>query len=237
MGKVLAMSRAGLAALVAGLALAGCGNDRSASGGEAFLAAGRVLSEQVRALRPGGAGGGANGGQPVSRALVADFPDPLLYAQIPARGADGLLGMIARNGDAVTWATPDQITLTLKGGMVVATRGLGDDLMSAQVPDVAALADAGGGRALRRHFHIAGDEGRRREDFRCAIAVTGPETIEVLERRHETLHLTETCADPATPGAPVFVNEHWIEPGGLMRRSRQWLGAAIGHIELQRVVD
>jgi len=231
MGKVLAMSRAGLA-LAAGLVLAGCGNDPGATGGEAFLAAGRVLTEQVRALRPGAAGA-----PPVSRAAIGDFPDPLLHARIPGRGAEALLGVIAQSGETVTWATPDQITLTLKDGMVVATRGLGDDLMSAQVPDVAVLAAAGAGRALRRHFHIAGDEGRRREDFHCEIALLGPETIEVLERRHETLHLTETCADPATPATPAFVNEHWIEPGGLMRRSRQWIGAGIGRIELQRVVD
>ena len=56
-----------------------------------------------------------------------------LRVSLPETGAVAVLGPVSRSGNVTVWQTLDGITLSFQRGVLIATRGLGDDLMSADV--------------------------------------------------------------------------------------------------------
>jgi hypothetical protein len=87
---------------------------------------------------------------------IAATSEPLLFVELTETGQQVIMALTGRNGDVVTWSTADGQSISLQGGVLVATRGFGFDLMSAEVAGtVAALA--GGRRDYERFVsYIAG---------------------------------------------------------------------------------
>lgn len=168
----------------------------------------------------------------VTRAMLDRFDGALLEATRERTGQRAVLGVaISRRDDhpgrVTVWRSRDDVTLALRDGALIATRGLGGDLISAS----GAVAGAGGEKAL----HIRGlDNKDRRMVLSCTRSDLGAETVEVVERRYATRHVRETCAGPG--GSASW--DYWVEPGtGITRRSRQWAGPDIGYLTLRRLSD
>ena len=167
-----------------------------------------------------------------SRAELEQSGGSILYVALPESGAQALLSPVAQNAGSITWLTSDEITLTTRNGLVVATRGLGDDLMSADISDVLpALAD--GGRATRIHYRLDGDNRTVEMRFACEVRGGGDEMLEIVGRRVATIHLVETCQG----AGESFVNHYWLSLQGQLMQSRQWLTPGIGTVTTRRLVD
>ena len=187
-----------------------------------------LLRDRIRSL---GASGEPAFRMP-SRAELEQSGGSILYVAVPGSGAEALLSPVAQNGGSITWLTSDEITLTTRNGLVVATRGLGDDLMSADISGVLpALAD--GGRATRIHYRLDGDNRTREMRFVCEVRGDGEEVLEILGRRVTTIRLVESCAG----AGESFVNRYWLSPQGQLVQSRQWLTPGIGAVTTRRLVD
>lgn len=226
MGEVLAVRRITghfLVLAVAG-ALAGCGSSGGTTGGsyEAF----DLLRERLRGFGRGEEAAGP-AAEP-SRASIAAFTDPLILARVDDTGGLAFMVRTRSYGATAVWQSTDQVSITLVGGLLRATRGMGDDLMSADVPGLGEAAAFG-----REHYYIGGDARTRLTTFACRRESLGPETITVLERAYSTRHITETC----TAGEADFTNDYWVDSRGVMRKSRQWVSKGVGYVTLQRVVD
>jgi hypothetical protein len=134
-----------LTAALAVLALvAACGNEKSEPSGlgAAFGSVAKSTLGKVKGKR--GAATAAKAPAPVTRADLEKFGVPILRAKIEVRGADALVTPTDTKGSIVTWSTTDGTTFTLQDGVLIQTRGLGADLMSAQAPSVAELSRDGG---------------------------------------------------------------------------------------------
>ena len=59
----------------------------------------------------------------------ADHGAPTIYVTIPSLGVSGGMARISLRGNVSEWRSSDGIGLTLRGGQIIATRGLGPDLM------------------------------------------------------------------------------------------------------------
>ncbi|MBC7131878.1 MAG: YjbF family lipoprotein [Roseovarius sp.] len=163
---------------------------------------------------------------------VAALPPQLvdrdrLDVMLPARGARARLGPVARTGDVTVWQTLDGITLSMRRGLLIATRGLGDDLMSAEVDGLLALlrgaAGAGAERAAGPVPHIRSRlDGEDRTEFRSYQCTRVAVTPEAGLRRVEIL-----CVSPQDR----FANSYWMDAAGTVIRSRQWIGPASGYME------
>lgn len=130
------------------------------------------------------------------------------------------------------WSTEDSsVTVTTRQGVVIATRGLGGDLLSSRVE----VADsrpgpAGGGAQVQMIRNL---------DFRetalalsCELADLGAETIEILGQRQATRHLRQSCEG----GGGQVVNDYWTDAAsGIVWQSRQWAGPHVGYLRLRRV--
>lgn len=231
MGSRVALSGSGrLVSVTLILALlSACGSEKppasplvQAMGAVAKSALGRASAKR--------AGGGASPA-PVTRADLEKYGTPILRAVISARGADALLTQSDVKGDVVTWSTSDGTAFTLRNGILIQTRGLGPDLMSAQVPSVGQLLTAGGTHQ-RLYYFLGADDQTTRRSYDCTVAVNGKETIEIMERSYSVTHVTETCSRPQ--GA--ITNEFWIE-GSTVRKSHQLLSGGAGFVDFEKIID
>ncbi|MGD9861962.1 MAG: YjbF family lipoprotein [Pseudodonghicola sp.] len=130
------------------------------------------------------------------------------------------------------WSTEDgNVSLTTRNGLVIATRGLGGDLLSSQV-EVAENrpGPAGGGAQVQMIRDL--DYRESPLALSCDLADLGSETIEILGQRQATRHLQQRCEG----GGGRVVNDYWTDAGsGIVWQSRQWAGPYVGYLRLRRV--
>lgn len=135
-------------------------------------------------------------------------------------------------GTITVWRTETNETITVRGGVLIATRALGGDLLSTELR----LAPGGLGPASgARVMHVfTGANQQATLTLACEVSDQGAETIEIIGARHATRHLREHCAG----AGGTVVNDYWVEAGnGLIRQSRQWAGPHIGYLRLRQITD
>ena len=225
----MGMRRGFLGGLVV-LGLAGCSGGTEGPGTtlEVFQRAGELLPrpQEPEVERP-----------PVTRAALDALDGAFLEATIEDLDLLAYLFVNADRrddgpGPIVVWRTDDNITLTLRGGVLVATRGLGGDILSADTLQAPGRPGPALGTGQRRLFLRTG--GNRVETLTLACAVTdlGPDTIVIVERPHATRHLREDCQG----GGGRIVNDYWVDyDAGLVWQSRQWAGPTTGYMVFRQL--
>lgn len=218
-----------LVAVAAALALvAACGNDKGAS--NPVAAAVGQMAQATLAKGKKGAAPAAQAAAPVGRAELAAFGKPILRVQSKALGQDGFLTIADAKENVVTWTAQGQANFSLRDGVLIQTRGLGSDLMSAQAPSLAQLRS--GASYERVYYFLGPDDIGTRRTYDCTTATIGRETIEVVGKSHATTRLTETC----TRQNGKVTNDYWIE-GNTVRKSRQWASNGVTYLEFEKVID
>jgi hypothetical protein len=230
------MRRRSLAGLVALALLGACGNDRTPN--PMVAAIGDMAKSRLakvrggKAAEPGAASAKAASAEDL-RAELAKAGKPVLLVSSKTLGQTGFLRVSDAKAGVLTWTTPDGATFSQRDGVLIQTRGLRADLMSAQVPSVGQLLQAGT-PYQRVYFFLGGDDQGTRRTYDCATSILGKESIDVLGRSHSATRVTETCT--RSSGGGKLTNEYWIE-GSMIRQSRQWVSAGIGFVDFARVID
>lgn len=230
--KHLNLALAGLACLAL---LAGCGNDRTPN--PLAAAVGSAAKTGMAKLKGQKAAASATPAKSPSpeelRAELAKAGKPILLVSSQTLGQTGFLTVSDAKGGVLTWATPDGATFSQRDGVLIQTRGLGFDLMSAQAPSVGQLLQTGTPYE-RVYFFLGADDQGTRRTYSCVTTPVGRESIDVLARSHATTHVTETCT--RSSGGGKVTNEFWIE-GSTIRQSRQWVSSGLGYVDFARVID
>ncbi|GAB4388938.1 YjbF family lipoprotein [Albidovulum sp.] len=224
----------GLAAL---LAAGACGTDPQGAEG------GRLAVESLKSLTTSL---GAGRGQTPQSAPEADAATAARLAAAARQSVRGevylarlergglltVLGETGRNGRTLTLATPSGQGAMLRGGLLVATRGLGDDLMSADTDDAEALIRGRrSGTASRVYRYLDGEGIERPLPATCSYAAGGAGQAELIASAAPTVEVRETCE----AGGLTIRNRYAVDAGGRVIASRQWIGPSLGHVRLQRV--
>ena len=211
--------------MVVMLAVAGCGN-RPDQG--AFL-----KSARSGALKKTGQGSKASPAEVAAavRASLAGTDAPLALAVVEGRNATAILTRIEQNGPYETWGTPDRRTITTRGGLVTATRGLGNDLMSSNLgSSLALISGRKAGSAMRVMRFLDGENHTAEQVLSCDYALGGNKRLTAGELNNvATTQMNETCAAETTR----FTNSYLVDGRGRIVQSRQWLNPASGHILIQ----
>lgn len=166
----------------------------------------------------------------LTRAQVSSLGVPLNLVTIEKRGATGGVFQIATSGEVETWASQDKISVSLRDGIVVATRGLGEDLMSASVPTVEQLQRAGT-TYKRSHILLDGEDKAFVQSYDCHLRRSTAEQITVLEHSYATRRVVESCAS----ASGQFDNEYWLLNGGEIRKSRQFINDSVGYLVVEHL--
>lgn len=202
--------------LVAGvlLMLAGCGNDPQRADLPAQL---RQILGRIGQPQPAPTAADIRARlTPAVRAQLGNAP--LMIATLADPDRSALLIGVGQNGPVATFSTPDGITFQLRDGVLVGTRGLGHDLMSADMADTLAAIQAGGARDLVRiHRYLGGENRIVIHSYICDLIPAADGA------------LREDCQGPR--GA--FTNRYRLDRAGRVVMSRQWIGPAHGHVLLQ----
>jgi hypothetical protein len=198
------------------------------------LAQNQPLVSAVKGLADAGSGMWEDESDPrdtLTRESIDTAPnDLLLFAPVNEEAAS-VFARLSANGDRITWASDDGDSLTLRDGIVVATRGLGNDLMGADLAQVYPALVRGRGSARRVHDYLGGEDQIVRSVFQCEIVTLRAEVIEIFQRQHATRVVREACTGPAGG----FTNLYWIDAAGAIWQSRQWVSARVGRIDIQKL--
>lgn len=218
------------AAMLALALLSACGTDpevtenRSvASGFKAAAASFLTLGRQPAA---------ANLDSASVRTALQQFGQPIYGVKIDKMRYVNFMVPYGENGPIRTWASKSYETISLKDGIVVATRGFGADLMSATAPTLG-QAKSASGFFHRVYYYLDGADQPQQSDFDCNFASSGTETITVLGAAYATHRVTESCSNPQTR----FENLYWFDGSGSLRQSLQYVSAQAALVQLQRVID
>lgn len=214
------MKKSILGGLACLMFLAACGNDP-----DAFSAA-KSARALVSAKLPG-----KEEAQPApafTRAMLEAVLTPVQLVTIETRNQKALVAEIAQNGGVTTWSSVDKVTISLRNGGLVATRGLGDDLLAAAGPAPSARLAAGG--PYSRSYTL--NDGLDRAVViaaTCSVRLVGSQSIDIVEISYLVTELRERCEAKDQS----FENTYWVDRLGHVRKSRQWVSPEVGTIVIE----
>lgn len=157
--------------------------------------------------------------------VVAD-PDAFMLVQVAARGITGVAREVNANGAVRTWIGETGYSVTLDDGILVATRGLGDDLIAANTAGVRAALRQGGGATERQHDYIDARNRITTETYECVVAGVGPEEVDLGIRKVMLLLLTETCGNDRIQ----FENRYFVDDAGTIIAARQFVSQTVAYL-------
>ena len=166
--------------------------------------------------------------------LVATVDAPLLYVGVEGLGRESTVQPIETLDGVTTWRTPDGTSaISTRDGLVVATRSLGDDLMSADLAGSIAASKGQGGDGYYPRFHTTLDGEYQTEfrSFQCIVTAREPATLNILGTARATIRTDEICATPSFD----VTNSYWRGTDGELVRSEQWISEGTGVIITERL--
>jgi uncharacterized protein YcfL len=235
MGPVLEMMWRWVIAGAMGLAVAGCSSDKAPSA----VPIQAIVQAGIATLKGAGAASGPiSASEPDAatlaegRRLLEESGQPVIAVTDRGLGLATFMVPLGQNSGVTTWANPEYQTISLRDGVILATRGFGADLMSAEVPTAASLR-LGAGQHQRIHYVLDGADQTEAQQFYCSLSVSKTETISILGKSYPTKRVQEDCA--GTSGS--FTNVYWFDSAGLIRQSQQSRVAGEDKMQLQAIID
>jgi hypothetical protein len=170
----------------------------------------------------------------VTRALINTVQVPLLLADFSAKSTSFTLRQYSLNNSVQTWKSRDGVSLSFRQGVLVATRGLGDDLMSADVSNTLGMlaSDPHTEYYTRFQTYLDGEYQSRFRSFQCQETGTKQEIISIFGKEHQTTRTEETCFSLSIE----ISNIYWRGVDGLLWKTKQWVSPSIGYLVTERLV-
>lgn len=186
---------------------------------------------------------------PSQRALVAQAlhprqqqaPDPQFVA-LAQSGAPLMVVAVENRARAYTqfarqsrtttgvesWISGDHLSLGVSKGVIVATRGFGGDMMSADVTRLGPLvAERREGIAELFLSHLDGEDQVRISAYRCRVTRRGARQVDLGAYQADTSLMVADCRN----GDAAFRNLYWVEDRtGQIVQSKQWIGPFAGTV-------
>ncbi len=165
--------------------------------------------------------------------LVEPAETEAMLVTVPALRAQNYAVQASRIGNVATWRTPDNASFSFDQGIVVSTRGLGDDLMGADAEHSIFAAQGGAASwAPRINGYMNGEYQSYFITFQCRRTDLQTDRITIGDRALSATRITETCVNDERE----IENVYWRNGNGVMLKSRQWVSPNVGYMETERVI-
>lgn len=166
--------------------------------------------------------------KPAAPNIATAAPGEVMLVKIIARNAVAPMRRLSENGSTVTWISPGQVSMTFDDGILIATRGLNEDLMGADISGVRAALAAGGGTATRTHSFLDSEDQIQLRDMTCTITPDGADKVADLSGTRDALKFTENCRGDRFG----LANTYWLDQaGGKIIQTRQAVSPTVGFIQ------
>ena len=173
----------------------------------------------------------------ITRTIIDQSSTPLILVDV--LNSDQVATMEAFPGNTLfeVWLGADGSTVTTQNGLLVATRGMGHDLMGADLGAVkralnASLQGSHSKEYMRSFKYLVQDNQEKILSFTCTTVREDVETVVLFDKAYETRRIIENCQN----NNEHFQNAYWIETNGKMRKSIQWQGQNIDLILIEYLI-
>ena len=157
---------------------------------------------------------------------VVAAPQDFMLVTVASRDIAGLARMTTDNSGQRTWIGEAGYTVTLDDGLLVATRGLGGDLIAANTAGVRAILRQGGGVTERQHDYLDDRDRIQTETYTCTIEAKGPQEVDLGIRKETAEFWTETCANARIQ----FENQYFVDETGTIIAARQFVSQTVAYV-------
>ena len=215
------------------LALAACGNGPDAGkSNPQMMAIKAAFSAAVGAPDTRSSTGVTGPAAVAARQILEQDGQPIITMRNTALRFFAFMAPLGDNGPVRTWSTEAFETVALRDGIVMATRGLGNDLMSAESPTAAQIA-RGTGVYQRTYYLLDGADQTVKIAAQCDLQSLGAEVIDVLGRSYSTRKIAENCGI----NGKTVTNTYWFDRSSHVLQSQQWISPQVGQVLIQSIVD
>ncbi|GGX38771.1 hypothetical protein GCM10007385_02040 [Tateyamaria omphalii] len=166
-------------------------------------------------------------------ALIDSLTVPSLEVTIENRDATAFLIPFSERQDSGpglvrTWRSANDAQVTLRKGVIAATRGIGFDIGSVDADPAV--------QAIQKRTPISGDHtlyikngnnGIDEISLQCEMRKVADETLEIVGKSFPVVHLQENC----TGWKGVVAFDYWVDRrDSTVWQTRQWSGPDLGYI-------
>jgi hypothetical protein len=212
---------------LAGICLiAGCGTERQGATAQVFQGV-KSLFQSGPATTPPGPD------DLLTRDVIDQVVVPYAMVGIERRGAYASMTLAGTNRAHESWVTSDGAGIVLKNGVLTGTKGLGADLLTADLGGIEAMIPSAQGATTRVHRFLDGEGRIFAATYQCSLSAGGNEDVTIIGRTYATRLIIENCVSDQNS----FENKYWIgRSDGVIWQSRQWVSAGVGHVLLLTLV-
>ena len=167
----------------------------------------------------------------VTRQMIDQAKVPVLFVELSS-GQNGTLTKYPGESFGETWIGVDGATIAFSRGILISSRGMGDDLMGAStsMPDFKKIKNKE--YYKKTYSYIKEDNRIDMRVFDCSISKNHkPVIINIFDVAFETFVFTEQCKSKNFS----FKNSFYVDDKSIVRRSNQYHGDGIGHIYTERL--
>lgn len=175
-----------------------------------------------------------NAGAVLTREKIEAFGLALIRGRVEGEDISNLLTGTAVNDQYVTYVSSFRQNITMLGGLVTGTRGLGGDLLAVRAdandPIAYATPTADWPNTLTRDYRFpgVGPEGDV-ISVRCNLSRGADTTVTIVEVTYDVTPFTEVCSGDGTS----FTNTYLAQPDtGQIWQSLQWIGKKVGYVNI-----
>jgi hypothetical protein len=151
---------------------------------------------------------------------------PTMEVILRTKGTSLTLVALDRDQDIVLWSSRLGAQIALRDGVVVSTRGLGGDLMSALAPTLAEISAAPAEYARLYEF-LDGADDMQRKSYNCTT-----ENKLVGEGESKLRQVVETCI---SQDRRSISNEYVFAADNRLVVSKQWVTSSVGYAEISHI--
>ena len=169
----------------------------------------------------------------VSRAMIDQAKVPLLFVELET-GQNGTLSKYPGEGvSSITWIGVDGATITLQNGLLLATRGMGHDLMGGNTSIKIQWSNLEKEIFYQRNFsYLIEGNSLSIQSFNCSMLKnkTGV-VVENFDVKFITTLFEEKCSNEDF----AFKNEYFVDKNDIVRRANVFHSQVIGSIYIERL--
>ena len=167
----------------------------------------------------------------LTRNQLDQFGAPVLFVELQT-GQNGTFTLYPGQGVVQNWLGADGATVSLENGVLVATRGMGDDIMGAtsSIPSWNKIERSASYK--KETSYLAGNNLITQKEFECKInKFATKQLIHVWDISFKVTQYDEKC----TSIHGEINNTYYVDQFGIVRRSIQYHSDTIGEVLIERI--
>jgi len=157
---------------------------------------------------------------PNSKKWLEQFKQPIILTSSTDKKNQATLVSLGNNEERLTWVSSDGISLSYDDGVLIATRGYSQDLLSLKYKKPKKIFSSSYLEYDKTHRYLNGQNRYNEIHFKCTGKKMAPRSIEIVEYTFLVDKYVETCVNKKYN----YINEYDLISGTtVVITSKQWI--------------